>query len=125
MNEKSPEVEGRFLMFTPPMSNDVQVFSGSFGAVGLGRSGTEAAAVEPAVELALGDAPLATAVDDVDDGVPFVSPSFVAPFVSGTFTALGFCIGIADFGRAREAMALARARWWGDLDARTIYTDVS
>lgn len=28
VNEKRPEEEGRFLMLTPPMSNEVQLFSG-------------------------------------------------------------------------------------------------
>ena len=38
VNEKSPELGGMFLMLTPPISRDVQVFSGGFGAVGLGTS---------------------------------------------------------------------------------------
>ena len=38
MKEKSPDVGGRFLIFTPPISNDVQLFSGGFGAVGRGAS---------------------------------------------------------------------------------------
>ena len=97
-------------MFTPPMSNDVQVFSGGLGAVGLGLSATDAT-VPTAVELALGEGPLATAVDDVDDGVPFASPSFVAPLESDALMAFGFWIGIADLGIALEAIALARARW--------------
>ena len=100
------------------MSKDVQVFLGILEALGLGRSATELVAV--VVELALGDAPFVTAVDDVDDGVPLVSPSFVDPFVSVFLTAFGSVMGIADFGIVLEAMALARARWWGDLDARTI-----
>lgn len=72
------------------------------------------------MELAVGDDPLATAVDDVEVGVPFVSPSFAAPFVSGALTALGFVMGIADFCTVLEAIALARARWCGDLEARII-----
>ena len=38
VKEKSPEVGGRFLIFTPPISRDVQLFSGGLGAVNRGAS---------------------------------------------------------------------------------------
>ena len=121
VNENRPDVGGRFLMFTPPMSSDVHVFSEGFGAVFVGLSATEATAVDPPVaELELGDDPVAVAFDNVEADVPFASPSFAVPLVSGALTALGFVMGIADFCTVLEAIALARARWCGDLDARII-----
>ena len=44
VKENRPEVEGMVFMLTPPISNEVHVFSGGFGAVGRGAS--EGAAVE-------------------------------------------------------------------------------
>lgn len=38
VKEKSPEVGGRDLIFTPPMSSDVQLLSGGLGAVSRGAS---------------------------------------------------------------------------------------
>ena len=92
VNENSPDVGGMFLMLTPPMSNDVHVFSGGFGAVGLGLSATDAvvAVDAPAAEPALGEAPFAIVVEDVEDGVPLVSPSLVTPFDSEGLIAFGF-----------------------------------
>ena len=118
MKEKRPEVGGRFLIFTPPISNDVQLFSGGFGAVSRGASDGPATAegwLAARAGMVASEIPV----------VPFVpvvafSASFDAPFGSG-LGRLGFVIGIADFATDREAMALARARWCGERDWRIIY----
>ena len=53
-------------------------------------------------------------------GVVF-SVSFEAPLFGSGLGRLGFVIGIADFAIVREAIALARARWWGERDWRIIF----
>lgn len=109
LKEKSPEVEGIFLMLTPPMSNEFQVFSGERIAVGRGATG---ATVEEGWSTTLtGDA------SEASD----VSGSFVEPLVcGGGLTRFGLVIGMADLVTVREAMALARARWCGERDERII-----
>lgn len=100
-------------MFTPPISNDVQLFSGGFGAVSRGASDGPATA----------EGWLAATAGVVVSGIPVVpfvtvvefSASFEPPFGSG-LGRFGFVIGIADFVTVREAMALARARWCGERD---------
>ena len=107
MKEKSPEVGGRFLIFTPPISNDVQLFSGGFGAVSRGASDGPATA-EGWLAATAG---VVVSKPPVMPFVPVVefSASFDAPFGPG-LGKLGFVIGIADFATVREAIALARAR---------------
>ena len=107
MKEKSPEVGGRFLIFTPPISNEVQLFSGGFGAVGRGASDGPATAegwLAATADVVFSELPAVPFVP----GVEF-SASFRVPFGSG-LGRLGFVIGIADFAIVREAIALARAR---------------
>lgn len=102
VKENSPEVGGRFLIFTPPISNDVQLFSGGFEAV---RRGASDGPVTAEGWLA---ATAGVVVSELPVEVEF-SVSFNAPFGSG-LGRLGFVIGIADFATVRETMACARAR---------------
>lgn len=94
VNENSPDVGGIFLILTPPISNDVQVFSGGLGAVGRPIGATVAEGWSACMDTVLGD-PLRVACEAETCGED-ESPSFV-PLVSGGFTAFGFVIGIADF----------------------------
>lgn len=97
VNVNKPDVEGMFLMCTPPISSEFQVFSGGLGAVGLGASAMGATVDEgwltATAPATLGDEPVAF------DGVAgdSDSPSFGVPFVSAGLTAFGFWIGIAAF----------------------------
>ena len=113
LKERRPDVGGIFLMLIPPMSSEVHVFSGGRFAVRRGASAIGATVEEGwfgAFEL-VGDA------SDMSEE----SESFVEPFTSGgSKIRLGFVIGIADFVTVREAMALARARWCGEREDRTI-----
>lgn len=113
VKEKSPEVGGRFLIFTPPISNDVQLFSGGFGAVGRGASDGPVIA-EGWLAATAGVVDSELPVEPFVPGVEF-SASFETPFGSG-LGRLGFVIGIADFATVREAIALARARWCVERD---------
>lgn len=99
MNEKRPELGGRFLRLMPPMSSDVQVFSGGLtSAVGRGTS-----AAVPVVEAGLSS--IAPGGDAVGEPSPLLLESAV-----GSFT-FGLVMGMADLVTLREAIALARARW--------------
>jgi len=87
-------------MFRPPISSDVQVFSGGFIAVGRGAS---------AIGATVDDGWLTTPFvgDDCADSVisdPFVSGA------GGGLTRLGLVIGMADLVTVRDAIALALAR---------------
>lgn len=118
MKEKSPEVGGRVLMLTPPISNDLQLFSGGFGAVRRGASDGPVTAegwLAATADVVVSELPKVP----FDPGVEF-SVSLATPFRSG-LGRLGFVIGIADFAIVRVAIALARARWCGERDWRTIY----
>jgi len=97
----------RFLIFTPPISNDVQLFSGGFGAVRRGASEGPATA-EGWLAATVGGVVSELGVVSFIPAVEF-SASFTVQFGSG-LGRLGFVIGIADFAIVREAMALARAR---------------
>ena len=113
VKEKSPEVGGRFLIFTPPISNDVQLFDGGFGAVRRGASDGPATAegwLAAMAGVVVSKLPVAPFVPGVEFSV-----SLEIPFGSG-LGRLGFVIGIADFAIVREAIALARARWCGERD---------
>lgn len=112
VKEKSPEVGGRFLIFTPPISSDVQLFSGGLGAVRRGASDGPATAEGwlAATAGVVSKFPIVPLVPRI-----VFSVSLEAPFGSG-LGRLGFVIGIADFAIVREAMALARARWCGERD---------
>lgn len=118
VKEKRPEVGGRFLIFTPPISNDVQLFSGGFGAVSRGASDGPTTAegwLAATAGIVVSEIPVVPFVPAVE-----FSASLGVPFGSG-LGRLGFVIGIADFATVREAMALARARWCGERDWRIIY----
>lgn len=84
-------------MFTPPISSEVQLFSGGLAAVG--RDNSEGAAVE----------------EGWSAGVVTGSASF-----NSGLGRLGFVIGIADLATVLEVMALALALWWGERDWRII-----
>jgi hypothetical protein len=102
-------------MLTPPISREVQVFSGGLRAVGRGAS--DGAAVDDgwlAARLFGEDSEVAAVLDDPNgvDTVPFDddddSISLDIPLGSD-LGRLGFVIGIADLATVLEAMALARA----------------
>ena len=107
VKEKRPDVGGRCLICTPPMSSELQLFSGGLAAVGRGASATGAtveegwltAELEPFVE----GSPLGL------EPMPFSTPSDSFVIVSGGGL-LGLVMGIADFVTVRDAIALARAR---------------
>ena len=103
VNEKRPEVAGMFLMLTPPMSSDVQVFSGGLIAVRRGAS-----AIGPTVDEGWLTLP----------PVGEASGESVLGSTGAGLSRLGFVIGIADFATVRDAIAFALALWWGDRDAR-------
>ena len=122
VNAKSPDVGGMFLMPTPPMSRDCQVLPG-LGAVGREASTTGGTVAEGWLARALavvGDISEAAWNLVEGDALEAASRSFATPFVSGGLIALGFVMGIAAFWTVRAAMALALARWCGDLEARII-----
>ncbi len=107
VKEKRPDVGGRCFICTPPMSSELQLFSGGLAAVGRGASATGAtvdegwlmAELEPFVE----SSPLGLVL------MPFSTPSDSFVTVSGGGL-LGLVMGIADFVTVRDAIALARAR---------------
>jgi hypothetical protein len=103
VKENKPDEGGRFLIPTPPMSRELQVFSGGFIAVIRGASAIGAAVADGWAAEVAGD----------DSEASGESVSFAEPFVSGRggLTRFGFVIGIADFATVLEAIALARARW--------------
>jgi hypothetical protein len=108
VKEKRPDVGGRCLICTPPISSELQLFSGGLAAVGRGASATGATVEDGWLTLELApfvaDSPLGLGL------IPFSSPSAsLVTRVSGGGL-LGFVMGIADFVTVREAMALARAR---------------
>ena len=118
-------------MFIPPISRAVQVFCGGLLAVGRGTSAIGATVEDgwfaAAALLELGELSDAELVADagiwaVDDPSPFLEAvSFVSVLAVGlALIALGLVIGMADFATVRDAMALARARWWGEREERTI-----
>lgn len=93
---------GKFLILTPPISSEFQLFCGGLGAVG--RSGSE---VGLAADKMWFSAALWELLGD-DSGA--LSSSF-NPLTSVIgLTGLGLVIGIADLVTVREAIALARAR---------------
>ncbi len=108
VKEKRPDVGGRCLICTPPMSSELQLFSGGLAAVGRGASATGATVDDGWLTFELApfvvDSPLGLGL------MPFSRPSeSLVTNVSGGGL-LGFVMGIADFVTVREAMALARAR---------------
>lgn len=107
VKEKRPDVGGRYFICTPPMSSELQLFSGGLAAVGRGASATGAT---------VDDGWLTTELTPFVEGsplglglIPFSTPSDSFVAVSGGGL-LGFVMGIADFVTVREAIALARAR---------------
>ena len=91
LKENKPEFDGRFLIPTPPMSNDVHVASDR----GLGGS-----AIGATVDDGWLAFPLASGGESDSNG------SSGGGFGFG----FGLVIGIADFATVRDAIALARAR---------------
>jgi len=87
------------------MSSDVQVLSGGFIIV----VGRETSAIDPTADD--GRSPLGEASGE--SAIPLGS-------VGVALMRLGLVIGMADLVTVREAMALARALWWGEREARTI-----
>jgi hypothetical protein len=104
---KRPDVGGRFLICTPPMSSELQLFSGGLVAVGRGASATGATVDDGWLTLEL--VPFVEGSPPVLGLMPFSTPSDSLMIVSGGGL-LGFVMGIADFVTVREAIALARAR---------------
>ena len=118
VKENRPELGGRFLILTPPMSREDQVLSGGLLAVGRGASAM-GATVEDGWLTALpppGDVSCVSGVEVTDE--ESLVPLLVAS--TGGLTRFGFVIGIADLKKPLEAIALALARWCGDREERTI-----
>jgi len=107
VKEKRPDVGGRCLICTPPMSSELQLFSGGLAAVGRGASDTGATVDEgwltEGLEPFVVGSPLGLVL------IPFSTPSDSFVTVSGGGL-LGLVMGIADFVTVRDAIALARAR---------------
>lgn len=105
VNEKRPEVDGRFLMLTPPMSNEFQVFSG--GRMEWGRGATAiGATVDDGWFVIDGDPSLCCVSGEATEA----SESLEFPLTSGGGL-FGLVIVTADLATDRAAIALARARW--------------
>jgi hypothetical protein len=107
VKENRPELGGMDLMLTPPISSWVHVFSGGRGAAGRITGSADGAMVEEGW-------PMATA--RASDGEGGLSSS------EGLF---GFVIVMADLATPLEAIALARARWWGDRAVRIVSSTIS
>ena len=107
VKEKMPDVGGRCLICTPPMSSELQLFSGGLAAVGRGASATGATVDEGWLTAELEPFVVGSPFELVL--MPFSTPfgSFVTVSGGGL---LGLVMGIADFVTVRDAIALARAR---------------
>jgi hypothetical protein len=103
VSEKRPDVGGKFLIFTPPMSRELHVFCGGRIAVGRGASMMGATVEDGWFALVA-----LCELGEVSNGA--TSSSLAVPFISVLGLELGFVIGMADLVTVREAMALARAR---------------
>lgn len=104
VKEKRPELGERFLIMTPPMSREFQVFSGGFAAVGRGASAMGPTMDEGWFAFAwwlLGEVSAEALLTKVMESSPFCS-------LGGGL--LGFVMVTADFATVREAIALALAR---------------
>lgn len=99
------------------MSSELHVFSGGLAAVGRGAS-----AMGPTMDegwLAFAGVPFGEgAAEEPLTSVLESSLSFVLCSEGGGL--LGLVMVMADLVTVRDAIALARARWWGDRDARII-----
>jgi hypothetical protein len=105
LNEKRPELGGRFLRLTPPMSNELHVFWG--GRIVCGRGATAmGATVEEGWFVPEGDpSPAGESIEVAGE----VSGPLDVPLSSGG-DLFGLVMVTADLATDRAAIALARAR---------------